>query len=101
MSKLVAAVNLIILKIVQLYSGQSPIFEEGNIFRTIIPLKRIATQKVGRKNVSHDVPHNKQKLIEFIKEKVRPKNKVTRQEIAVTAGVSIKTVQRYLKEIKN
>lgn len=32
---------------------------------------------------------------------MRPKNKVTRQEIAVTAGVSIKTVQRYLKEIKN
>lgn len=43
-------------------SGQSPIFEEGNIFRTLIRLKRIATQKVGRKNVphdvSHDVPHN-------------------------------------------
>ncbi|WP_455016497.1 replication/maintenance protein RepL [Oribacterium sinus] len=71
------------------------------MFRTIIPLKRIATQEVGRRNVPHDVPHNKQKLIEFIKEKVRQNNKVTRQEIAATAGVSIKTVQRNLKEIKN
>ena len=49
-------------------------FEEGNIVRTIVPLKRIATQEVGRRNVPHDVPHNKQKLIEFIKEKVRQRN---------------------------
>ena len=34
-------------KYTQLYSGQNPLFEEGDIFRTIIPLKKIATQKVG------------------------------------------------------
>ena len=39
-------------KYTQLYSGQNPLFEEGDIFRTIIPLKKIATQKVGGDNVA-------------------------------------------------
>lgn len=34
-------------KYTRLYSGTDPIFEEGDIFRTIVPLKRIATEKVG------------------------------------------------------
>lgn len=34
-------------KYTRLYSGTDPIFEEGDIFRTIVPLKSIATEKVG------------------------------------------------------
>lgn len=34
-------------KYTRLYSGTDPIFEEGDIFRTIVPLKKIATEKVG------------------------------------------------------
>ena len=88
-------------KYTQLYSGQNPLFEEGNIFRTIIPLKKIATQKVGGSNVAHDVAHDKVALIEFIKEKVRSNDKITRKEIADEAGVSVKTVERVIKEIDN
>ena len=92
-------------KYTQLYSGKNPIFEEGDIFKTIIPLKKIATEKVGEKNVPHNVPHNvpqdKKELIEFIKAKVRSNNKITRQAIADSAGVSVKTIQRTIKEIKN
>ena len=100
-------------KYTQLYSGQNPLFEEGDIFRTIIPLKKIATQKVGRGNVPHDVPHDvphsvphdvpqgRDELIEFIKAQVRLNNKITRQAIAEGAGVSVKTIQRTLKEIDN
>ena len=104
-------------KYTQLYSGKNPIFEEGDIFRTIIPLKKIATEKVGEKNVPQDVPHNvphnvpqdvphnvpqdKKELIEFIKAKVRSNNKITRQTIADSAGVSVKTIQRTIKEIEN
>lgn len=33
-------------KYIQLYSGQNPVFEEGDIFRTIIPLKKVETKKV-------------------------------------------------------
>ena len=96
-------------KYTQLYSGQNPLFEEGDIFRTIIPLKKIATQKVGGGNVPHDVPHSvphdvpqgRDELIEFIKAQVRLNNKITRQAIAEGAGVSVKTIQRTLKEIDN
>lgn len=78
-------------KYTQLYSGQNPLFEEGDIFRTIIPLKKIATQKVGGDNVAHDVAqgvvhdvaHDKIVLAEFIKEKVRSNARITRKATAV------------------
>jgi len=73
-------------KYTQLYSGQNPLFEEGDIFRTIIPLKKIATQKVGGGNVPHDVPQGRDELIEFIKAQVRLNNKITRQAIAEGVG---------------
>ena len=92
-------------KYTQLYSGQNPLFEEGDIFRTIIPLKKIATQKVGGDNVAQDVAqgvvHDKIALAEFIKEKVRSNDKITRKAIADEAGVSVKTIERAIKEIDN
>ena len=88
-------------KYTQLYSGKKPVFEEGDIFRTIIPLKKIATEKVGEKNVPQNVPQNKKELIAFIKAKVIANNKITRQAIADNAGVSVKTIQRTIKEIDN
>lgn len=45
-------------KYTQLYSKEQPLFEEGDIFKTIIPLKRIATKRVDGENVPHDVPHD-------------------------------------------
>ena len=96
-------------KYTQLYSGENPLFEEGDIFRTIIPLKKIATQKVGGNNVAHDVAqgvvhdvaHDKIALAEFIKEKVRSNDRITRKAIADEAGVSVKTIERAIKEIDN
>jgi len=96
-------------KYTQLYSGATPIFEEGNIFRTIIPIKKIATQKVGGENVAHGVAHDvahgvahdKEKIITIIKEKIRLNNKITRQAIADEIGVSKKTIERHMKEINN
>ena len=88
-------------KYTQLYSGATPIFEEGNMFRTIIPLKKIATQKVGGENVAHGVAYDKEKIITIIKEKIRLNNKITRQAIADEIGVSKKTIERHMKEINN
>ena len=92
-------------KYTRLYSGVDPLFEEGDIFRTIIPLKKIATQKVGGDNVAHDVAqgvaHDKIALAEFIKEKVRSNDRITRKAIADEAGVSVKTIERAIKEIDN
>lgn len=99
-------------KFTRLYSGQDPIFEEGDIFRTTIPLKRIATLKVGGGDVAQNVPQKKAKkmkkeqqdnknIIEFIKEKIKDNNRITREEIAESAGVSIRTIGRALKGIDN
>ena len=92
-------------KYTQLYSGQNPLFEEGDIFRTIVPLKKVATKKVGgdeaSRNVVSNVMDNKESLIEFIKESVRSNNKITRKGISEEAGVSMKTIERTIKEIAN
>ncbi len=105
-------------KYTQLYSWQNPTFEEGDVFRTTIPLRKIATLKVGGSNaihydvhddtrhvvgdVAHDVAHeNNIDFVEFIKTKIRENNKITRKEIADGAKVSVKTIERIVKEIKN
>ncbi|MGF3196306.1 HTH domain-containing protein, partial [Facklamia sp. P13055] len=92
-------------KYAKLYSGAEPVFEEGDIFKTIIPLKEIATKKVGGETVvhgdAHDVVQYKEDLIDFIIDKIRANNKITRKEIAEQAGVSEKTIERRIKEIEN
>ena len=74
-------------------------------YRTIIPLKKIATQKVGgndvAQNVAQNVAQDKIALAEFVKEKIRKNDKITRKMIANEAGVSIKTIERAIKEIDN
>jgi DNA-binding GntR family transcriptional regulator len=40
-------------------------------------------------------------LAEFIKEKVRSNDRITRKVIADEAGVSVKTIERAIKEIEN
>ena len=90
-------------KYTQLYSKQQPLFEEGDIFRTIIPLKRIATKRVGGENVPQDVPQDTtlqvDDLLSFITKEIKLNNKISRQMLAKKAGVSVKTIQRAISEI--
>lgn len=77
-------------------------FEEGNIFRTIIPLKKIATQKVGGENVPRNVPRmSPEELKSKIVEMIKKNSKVSRKDIAMILGVSEKTITRYIKEMPN
>ena len=85
-------------KYTRLYSGQNPVFEEGDIFRTIIPLKKIVTQKVGGGNVSR---MSFEEIENIIKGMIKEDNKVSRKDIAMILGVSEKTITRYIKEIPN
>ena len=93
-------------KFTQLYSGKDPLFIEENIFKTTIPLKKIATQKVGSfvanvpRNVPRIVPRNVPLKIENkIKTIIKNDTKVSRKNIALVLGVSEKTITRYIKEI--
>ncbi len=78
----------------RLYSGCSPIFEEGYIFKTIIPLKKIATRKVG---IPQDIPQEIQDRILQIIEN----DNTVREYISQVLGVSVKTVSRYIRGIPN
>ena len=63
-------------KYTKLYSGGTPIFEEGDVFKTIIPISTTATAKVGpdtqlsmdtTHDTTHDIPYNKktQRILGF------------------------------------
>ena len=86
-------------KYTRLYSGKDPIFEEGNIFRTIIPLKKIATQKVGG-SVSQSSPNLPSKFprksLEEIKdaivEAIKNDKYISRKKIGEMLGYSEKTI---------
>ena len=111
-------------KYTQMYSEEEPKLEEGDVFRTIVPIKKIATakaggqteiwQKVPRKSLespskvprkSFESPSIKpQRQIEKIEDKIRQmikeNNLITRNEIAEECGISEKTVTRYIKKMK-
>ena len=87
-------------KYTQLYSGENPVFEEGGIFRITIPLKKIATQKVGRENVPRNVPRmSPEELKSKIVEMIKNDSKVSRKFMAEELEVNEKTISRYIKEI--
>jgi len=94
-------------KYTALYSGGKPLFEEGNVFKTIIPLSDNATIKVGPEDnvghyVSHNVGHQNIKygsLQELIMELVLSDSKITKKRIADIASVSEKTIEREMKKM--
>lgn len=68
---------------------------EADIFKTTIPLKQIATLKVGGQNTQ------KLSIKEQIVEMIKNDNKVTRKQLAINLNVSTKTIQRAIVEIEN
>ena len=95
-------------KYTRLYSGKDPIFEEGNIFRTIIPLKKIATQKVGG-SVSQTSPNlpskfprkSPEEVKNVIVEIIKNDRYISRKKIGEMLGYSEKTISKYIQEIGN
>ncbi len=90
-------------KYTMMYSHTYPIFEEGDIFTTIIPLQEISTLKVGGVQVVEveNKKLSKEEILLLISDKIRENNKITLKELSDTIGVSSKTVSRYLREIGN
>lgn len=98
-------------KYTKLYSGGTPSFDEGDVFKITIPLKNIATAKVGpnsenvgqdvSQDVGQDVGQDEAELQELIIKLVHENSKVTKKEIAKVASVSEKTVERQMKKMTN
>lgn len=76
-----------------MYSGGIPIFEEGDIFRTRIPLSEVITQTMGP--TIHDTIHDKlESVLEFCK---APKR---REEGKLRMTFPEKPKSKYQKYIK-
>ncbi len=94
-------------KYTKLYSGGTPSFDEGNIFKITIPLKNIATSKVGpdserctqdgTQDGTQGVQEMQQKIITMIKQN----NKITRKDMARELDIGTRTLQRILNEMDN
>jgi len=98
-------------KYTKLYSGKIPSFDEGDVFKITIPLKNIATAKVGPNNEdgtqdgtqggtqggTQDIQEIYQKIIIMIQQN----NKITRKDIARELSVGTRTLQRILNEMGN
>ena len=95
-----------------MYLEEDPRLGEGDVFRTIVPLKKIATAKAGGQEVWQKVPRKSleslskksQRQVEKIEDKIRQmikeNNLITRNEFAEECGISEKTVTRYIKKMK-
>ncbi|MSS11319.1 winged helix-turn-helix transcriptional regulator [Clostridium sp. WB02_MRS01] len=94
-------------KYTKLYSGGIPSFDEGDIFKITIPLKKIATAKVGPEKESVDqsvgqgVGQEEAVLQELILKLINKNNRVTKKQIAKEASVSEKTIERQMKKMTN
>lgn len=83
-------------KYTRLYSGGTPSFDEGDVFRITIPLKNIATSKVGpeKENVGQNVGQEEDALQKLIVKLIKENSKVRKKQIAKEGSVSEKTVER-------
>lgn len=90
-------------KYTKLYSGGTPSFDEGDVFRITIPLQNIATSKVGpgKENVGQNVGQEEDALQELIVKLIKENSKVTKKQIAKEGSVSEKTVERQMKKMTN
>ncbi len=93
-------------KYTKIYSGQDPQFIEGDVFRITVPIPDIATATVGpveqsdldgiRNPVTKDNDF-KQTICKLIEENPR----ITIKEFSQILGISVRTLNRKLKEIDN
>lgn len=104
-------------KYTMLYSQTEPIFEEGDIFKTIIPLTSAATIKVGgnaletqsgtrsgtrngtRSGTRNGTQNSEETIIHQVEELIRSNNSITREEISQKLNIGVRSVTRYVKKI--
>ncbi len=81
-------------KFTKIYSGGEPIFEEGDVFKLTVQLK-LSEESVKSQEVH--LSKRQSQIMELINESPE----VTREEIAETLDVSIRTIARDLEILKN
>ena len=90
------------------YSGEDPIFEEGDVFKITVPLNdsysydtNIDSQESSdNKNGTRNGTRNEEFKSTVIK-LIRDNDKISRQELAEAVGLSVRSVTRKLHDIPN
>ncbi len=90
-------------KYTKLYSGGTPIFEEGNIFRITIPMEGVAQLQVGPGDweTSKEMTKEMTKEIEWkIIEIISANPEISAEEMARNLGMSIDKIRYRIKKMK-
>ena len=88
-------------KYTKLYSGGTPVFEEGDIFRTTIPLKEIATKKVGPMDTTGKTTEKTtEKTADLIIRLMRKEPTITINQMATAAGITVDGINYHLRKLR-
>ena len=83
-------------KYTKLYSGETPIFAEGNIFEIVIPMGNVAKLQVGPEKTSKEIEETNKEIEETNKE-----IEETNKEIEETSKETSKEIEKTNREIDN
>ena len=95
-------------KYTKLYSGGTPIFEEGNIFKITIPLENVAELQVGpggnkennKENSKENNKENNKEIADKIVAVLREKPEVSIKEISKILEISTGSVRHHMEKLK-
>ena len=95
-------------KYTKLYSGGTPIFEEGNIFKITIPLENVAELQVGpggnkennKENSKENNKENSKEIADKIVAVLRERPEVSIKEISKILEISTGSVRHHMEKLK-
>ena len=87
-------------KYTKLYSGGTPIFEEGNVFKITIPLENVAELQVGPGGSKENSKENSKEITDKIIAVLREKPEVSIKEISKTLEISTGSVRHHIEKLK-
>ena len=93
-----------LFKYAKLYSGQDPVFQEGDVFRIVVPLDEEYSfdMEIGVADPKADPKQNSDSANEkAVLRQVKKNPHITRKQLAEKTGLSDSTVKRVLAELQD
>ena len=75
-------------------------FEDGDIFRTTIPLKEIATKKVGPVGTTEKTANTTEKTADLIIRLMKEQPTLTTNQMAISAGITVDGINYHLRKLR-
>ena len=87
-------------KYTKLYSGETPIFAEGNIFEIVIPMGNVAKLQVGPEETSKEIEKTNREIDNMIIGILEVSPEIVVKEIAENLGLSVGGVRYHINKMK-